>query len=175
MLRNINQPKLGNGTRLSVKKLMINVIKKQNFDWAFQRWRCPMIPTDISFQFKRLQFPIRLAFAITINKAQGQSLELCGLYLHTDFAFHMGNYMLPVPESAIQTISLSTRKLELPRILCIHKYWKIKHIRNMHFFFFPHSNKLSHSNAWPGTASIYICIYIYIYIPAHWPSTGSLV
>ena len=42
-----------------------------------------MIPTDMSFQFKRLQFPIRLAFAITINKAQGQSLELCGLYLHT--------------------------------------------------------------------------------------------
>ena len=43
-----------------------------------------MIPTDMSFQFKRLQFPILLAFAITINKAQGQSLELCGLYLHTD-------------------------------------------------------------------------------------------
>ena len=43
-----------------------------------------MIPTDMSFQFKRLQFPIQLASAITINKAQGQSLELCGLYLHTD-------------------------------------------------------------------------------------------
>ena len=110
-----------------------------------------MIPTDMSFQFKRLQFPIRLAFAITINKAQGQSLELCGL--HLDTASHMGNYMLPVPESAIQTISLSTQKLELLRILCIHKYWKIKHIRNMHFLFFSHLNKLSHSNAWPGTAS----------------------
>ena len=97
----------------------------------------PMIPTDMSFQFKRLQFPIRLASAITINKAQGQSLELCGLYLHTD-CFSHGNHMLPVPVSAIQTISLSTQKMELPKILCIHKYWKIKHIRNMHFlFFFP--------------------------------------
>ena len=35
----------------------------------------PMIPMDLAFQFKRLQFPIRLAFAITINRAQGQSLE----------------------------------------------------------------------------------------------------
>ena len=50
--------------------------------------RIPMIPTDMSFQFKRLQFPIRLAFAITINKAQGQSLELCGLYLHSDCFSH---------------------------------------------------------------------------------------
>jgi ATP-dependent DNA helicase PIF1 len=33
--------------------------------------RIPMIPTDMSFEFKRLQFPVRLAFVMTINKAQG--------------------------------------------------------------------------------------------------------
>jgi hypothetical protein len=33
--------------------------------------RIPMILTDISFEFKRLQYPVRLAFAVTINKAQG--------------------------------------------------------------------------------------------------------
>jgi ATP-dependent DNA helicase PIF1 len=32
--------------------------------------RIPMIPTDMSFEFNRLQFPVRLAFAMTINKAQ---------------------------------------------------------------------------------------------------------
>jgi ATP-dependent DNA helicase PIF1 len=33
--------------------------------------RIPMIPTDMSVEFKRLQFSLRLAFAMTINKAQG--------------------------------------------------------------------------------------------------------
>ena len=47
--------------------------------------RILMIPTDFPFQLKRLQFPNRLAFAITINKAQGQSLENCGIDLNTDF------------------------------------------------------------------------------------------
>ena len=110
MLRNINQAKLCNGTRLSVKKFMTNIIEAKILTGPFKgedvlKPRILMIPTDMSFQFKKLQFPIRLAFAITINKAHGQSLELCGLYLHT--ASHMGNYKLPVPESAIQTISLS--------------------------------------------------------------------
>ena len=48
----------------------------------------PMIPTDLPFQFKRLQFPIRLAFAITINKAQGQSLEKCGIDPNADCFSH---------------------------------------------------------------------------------------
>jgi ATP-dependent DNA helicase PIF1 len=33
--------------------------------------RIPMIPTDMPFEFKRLQLPVRLAFAMTFNKAQG--------------------------------------------------------------------------------------------------------
>lgn len=38
-------------------------------------------PTDMPFEFKRIQFPIRLAFTMTINKSQGQSLSVCGLNL----------------------------------------------------------------------------------------------
>ncbi len=83
MLRNINQPKLCNGTRLSVKKLMTNIIEAKVLTGAFKgedvlKPRISMIPTGMLFQFKRLQFPIRLAFAISINKSPGQSLELCG-------------------------------------------------------------------------------------------------
>ena len=55
--------------------------------------RIPMIPTDLPFQFKRLQFPIRLTFAITINKAQGQLLEKYGIDLNTGFFSH-GHCML---------------------------------------------------------------------------------
>jgi len=40
-----------------------------------------VIPTDLPFTFKRIQFPVRLAFAMTINKAQGQSLHVVGLNL----------------------------------------------------------------------------------------------
>ncbi|KAL4153947.1 hypothetical protein QTP88_001780 [Uroleucon formosanum] len=32
--------------------------------------RIPMIPSDLPFSFKRLQFPVKVSFAITINKAQ---------------------------------------------------------------------------------------------------------
>lgn len=42
-----------------------------------------MIPNDISLEFKRLQFPVRLAFAMAINKSQGQSLSICGVNFQT--------------------------------------------------------------------------------------------
>lgn len=34
----------------------------------------PMIPTDLLFDIKRLQFPVRLAFSMTLNKSQDQSM-----------------------------------------------------------------------------------------------------
>jgi len=43
--------------------------------------RIPIIPTDLPFQFKRIQFPVRLAFAMPVNKSHGQSLEVCGINL----------------------------------------------------------------------------------------------
>jgi ATP-dependent DNA helicase PIF1 len=33
------------------------------------------------FTLRRLQFPVRPAFAMTINKSQGQTLKMVGLYL----------------------------------------------------------------------------------------------
>ena len=50
--------------------------------------RIPMTTSEMPFDFKRLQFPIRLAFAMTINKAQGQSLQVCGLNLENPCFSH---------------------------------------------------------------------------------------
>ncbi|CAI6344694.1 unnamed protein product [Macrosiphum euphorbiae] len=86
MLRNLHHPKLCNSTRLSVKKLMNNVIQATIYKGKFKGEevlipRIPIIPTNLPFQFKRIQFPVRLVLAMTINKSQGQSLEVCGINL----------------------------------------------------------------------------------------------
>jgi ATP-dependent DNA helicase PIF1 len=52
------------------------------------KFRCenillPRIPTDVQIQFKGIQFPIKLAFAMTINKFQGQTMSACDLDLST--------------------------------------------------------------------------------------------
>lgn len=93
LLRNLNPPRLCNGTRLAVKRMMNNVIEATIFNGSFRGEdvlipRIPMIPTDMPFEFKRLQFPIRLAFAMTINKAQGQTLQVCGINLENPCFSH---------------------------------------------------------------------------------------
>ena len=84
ILRNINQPKLCNGTRLSIKKIMTNIKEETILTGPFKgedvlNQRILMIPTDMSFQFKRLQFLIRLAFAIMINKSTGTIFRIVWL------------------------------------------------------------------------------------------------
>jgi ATP-dependent DNA helicase PIF1 len=43
--------------------------------------RIPMIPSDMSFELKRLQFPVRLAFVMTINKAPNPFFSHGQLYV----------------------------------------------------------------------------------------------
>jgi len=81
LLRNLDSPKLCNGTRLIVKALLSNLIEATILTGCGSGEsvfipRIPIIPTDQTFSFKRIQFHIRLAFAMSINKAQGQSLQV---------------------------------------------------------------------------------------------------
>ena len=41
----------------------------------------PIIPKYLLFTFKRVDFPLKLSFAISISKAQGQTLMVAGLHL----------------------------------------------------------------------------------------------
>jgi len=93
VVTSINTNIIFNGTRLSVKKMMNNVIEATILTGKFKGEdvllpRIPMIPTDMPFKFKRLQFPVRLAFAMTINKAQGKLLQVCGLNLENPCFSH---------------------------------------------------------------------------------------
>lgn len=93
LLRNLNPPRLCNGTRLVIRKLMKNVIEASILSGKFRGEnilipRIPIIPTDVPIQLKRVQFPVRLAFAMTINKSQGQTMSVCGLDLSTPCFSH---------------------------------------------------------------------------------------
>jgi len=89
LLRNLNQSiGLCNGTRLIVKRLGQRVIEAEiitgnNVDKRIFIPRIIMSPsgTDWPFVLCRHQFPVRLAFVITINKSQGQTLDNIGVYL----------------------------------------------------------------------------------------------
>ena len=54
--------------------------------------RMPLIPSDtnLPFEFQRIQFPIRPAFAITFNKSQGQTLDFVSIWLGESHVFTHG-------------------------------------------------------------------------------------
>ncbi|KAJ8736701.1 hypothetical protein PYW08_007357 [Mythimna loreyi] len=86
LLRNLSPPKLCNGTRLKVVNLQPNVIEAEILTGCGAGEsvlipRIPLIPNNFPFQFKRIQFPVALCYAMTINKAQGQTLGVAGVDL----------------------------------------------------------------------------------------------
>lgn len=86
LLRNLDPPKLCNGTRLAIKNMLNNIIEATIISGKFAGEICfipkmPLKPSNLPFEFKRLQFPIKLSFAMTINKSQGQSFKSVGLEL----------------------------------------------------------------------------------------------
>jgi ATP-dependent DNA helicase PIF1 len=89
LLRNIDAKHgLMNGTRLEVVNatricLTVKVTSGSHVGDIVMLPRVDLVPTDtdLHFEFKRRQFPVKLAYGMTINKAQGQSLNNVGVYL----------------------------------------------------------------------------------------------
>ena len=93
LLRNLDAPRLCNGTRLCVKCLKPHVIEATILTGSAKGEdifipRIPLQSDDMAFKFTRLQFPVRLAFAMSINKAQGQSIKVAGIHLGTSCFSH---------------------------------------------------------------------------------------
>jgi ATP-dependent exoDNAse (exonuclease V) alpha subunit len=61
----------------------------EQYDRSYNfKWKGEDVPTEMPFEFKRWQFPVRLAFAMNIKKAQGQSLQVCELNLENPCFSH---------------------------------------------------------------------------------------
>jgi ATP-dependent exoDNAse (exonuclease V) alpha subunit len=98
LLRNLDATKgLCNGTRLRVMEIRRKVLKCRimSSDIRFGGKivfipRITLSPTaeDMPIPLRRRQFPVRLAFAMTMNKSQGQSVKTIGLDLRTPVFSH---------------------------------------------------------------------------------------
>ena len=90
LLRNLNtKDGLTNGTRLIVRRMYNNFIDAEiitGFGKARRVFitKMKLVPSDVDlpFTFSRFQFPLRLAYAMTINKSQGQTFDRVGIYLN---------------------------------------------------------------------------------------------
>ncbi|KHJ90832.1 hypothetical protein OESDEN_09312 [Oesophagostomum dentatum] len=95
LLRNLDVAnELCNGTRLIVTHFG-RLVLGCRFASGERKGKFVLIPridnfTDkgVPFRLRRRQFPIRLAFAMTINKAQGQSLTHVGVHLQSEVFSH---------------------------------------------------------------------------------------
>uniref|UniRef100_A0A453JS39 DNA helicase Pif1-like 2B domain-containing protein n=1 Tax=Aegilops tauschii subsp. strangulata TaxID=200361 RepID=A0A453JS39_AEGTS len=109
---------LCNGTRLMIRAFQNNAIDAKIVGGQHARKRVfipriSMAPSeDISlpFKLKRKQFPIRLSFAITINKAQGQTIPTVGIYL-PEPVFSHGQLYVALPRGVSRQ---TTRVLAKP-------------------------------------------------------------
>ena len=97
LLRSLNPVKgLCNGTRMIITALKERVIEAKILSGT-HRGRSAFIPrislitsssSGLPFTLRRRQFPVRLAFGMTINKSQGQSLSIVGVQLVTPVFAH---------------------------------------------------------------------------------------
>lgn len=129
LLRNINPPRFCNGTRLILLDMFENVLRCKIAAGQFTGDvillpRIPLIPNnvDLPVSFKRLQFPIKPSFCLTIHKSQGQSLDTVGVDLEVGCFTHGQLYTaLSRAKSAanirIRASENKTRNVVYPEVL----------------------------------------------------------
>uniref|UniRef100_A0A0L8H8X7 DNA helicase Pif1-like 2B domain-containing protein n=1 Tax=Octopus bimaculoides TaxID=37653 RepID=A0A0L8H8X7_OCTBM len=96
LLRNLDPPRLCNGTRLTVTT-MTSHVQGATIIAGCHRGEIAHIPhmlfmpLSVPFQFKHLQFSVRLSFAMTVNKAHGQTFKKLWVSIYKYPTFLMDN------------------------------------------------------------------------------------
>nr|XP_017255632.1 PREDICTED: uncharacterized protein LOC108225307 [Daucus carota subsp. sativus] len=101
LMRNLNQTLgLCNGTRMMITKCLKHCVQCEVICGAFAGTkhfipRMELFPTETKLPFKliRKQMPLQICYSMTINKAQGQSLQRVGLYLPKSVFTHGQMYV----------------------------------------------------------------------------------
>ena len=92
ILRNL-QPREGvcNGSRGIVTRISTRILEVRLFNGAtvlIPRIKMISADPDLPFKLRRLQFPVSLSFAMTINKSQGQTFDVVGVDLRNPVFSH---------------------------------------------------------------------------------------
>ncbi|KAG3193902.1 hypothetical protein PC128_g9825 [Phytophthora cactorum] len=114
LIRNINTKEgLCNGTRLRVVSLRRNCMQAGIMGGAFagKKVLIPRIAlisknSGFPFELRRKQFPVQVAFAMTINESQSQSIQILGLYLPGPVFSHGQFYVAVSRVTARQNITI---------------------------------------------------------------------
>ena len=129
LLRNMD-PEHGhcNGSRYVVIVLKEHTIGAMLISGPFKGEKI-MIPRieidtgpDNELEFSRFQFPVRLAFAMTAHKSQGQTFDRIGIYLPSEFFSHGQLYTCLSQVGATEkivilstTIHVAPSRVQIPR------------------------------------------------------------
>ena len=91
ILRSLDPPRVTNGTRCVITKLSANTIEAKISHGGYADYniiipRIPLIPSNsmLPFEFRRVQFPVSLCFAMTVNKSQGQTFKAVGVDMNEE-------------------------------------------------------------------------------------------